>query len=98
MTAESAHILLEGAPANINLDKVTNDLVRDQSKASLDVHHAHLWSLDGRRSMMTLHARIGTSAGPDVVSRIKARLQETHGIDHATVEVELEDCAGADCA
>jgi cobalt-zinc-cadmium efflux system protein len=49
--------------------------------------------------MMTLHARIaGGASGPDVVMRIKQRLRETHGVGHATVEIEGDDCAGGgDC-
>lgn len=98
LTVESAHILLEGAPRNLHLDDVVRD-VRDHVDGVVDIHHAHLWSLDGRRSMITLHARIddGTS-GPSVVMLIKARLQTQHGIDHATIEIEGEDCADADCA
>ncbi len=97
VTAQSAHILLEGAPGNINLDKVTHDIV-DHVEGVLDVHHAHLWSLDGRRSMMTLHARIADSAqGPAIIARIKTRLHDVHGIGHATVEIEGDDCAGAEC-
>ena len=58
-----------------------------------------VWSLDGRRSMMTLHARIKeTASGPEVIARIKARLSEAHGIAHATVEIETDACAGAECA
>lgn len=97
LTFESAHILLEGAPRDVDLDAVTHDL-SDAIEGVLDIHHAHLWSLDGRRSMMTLHARIREDAsGPDVVARIKARLREAHRIDHATIEIEGADCAGADC-
>lgn len=99
LTAESAHILLEGAPRNINLDDVTKDLSAHVEGVS-DIHHAHLWSLDGRRSMITLHARIRPDiARPQVVERMKARLSEKHGIGHATIEVEIEgeDCAGGDC-
>jgi cobalt-zinc-cadmium efflux system protein len=98
VTSESAHILLEGAPHHVDLDAVTQDLA-DNIEGVADIHHAHLWSLDGRRSMMTLHARIRDEAsGPNVVARIKLRLRERHGIGHATVEIEGEDCAGAgDC-
>ncbi len=100
LTAESAHILLEGAPRNISLDDVTKDLAEHVEGVS-DIHHAHLWSLDGRRSMITLHVRIRQDvARPAVVAKLKARLNETHGIGHATIEVEAEgeDCAGGDCA
>ena len=99
LTAESAHILLEGAPRNISLDKVTTDLATHVEGVT-DIHHAHLWSLDGRRSMITLHVRIRQDvARPVVVEKLKARLNATHGIGHATVEVEVEgeDCAGGDC-
>lgn len=97
VTAQSAHILLEGAPQGIDLHHVIHDLT-DHVDGVTDIHHAHLWSLDGRRSMMTLHARIKeTAAGPDVITRIKARLSEVHGIGHATVEIETDACAGAEC-
>ena len=97
LTFESAHILLEGAPHNLDLDKVTHDL--EHIEGVVDIHHAHLWSLDGRRSMMTMHARIkDTAAGPAVVARIKALLHDRYDIDHATIEIEGEDCADADCA
>lgn len=97
VTSESAHILLEGAPQHVDLDAVTHDLA-DHVDGVLDIHHAHLWSLDGRRSMMTLHAKVANEmAGPGVVARIKARLREKHEIDHATVEIEVEACAEGDC-
>ena len=98
VTAQSAHILLEGAPAGVDLHHVIHDL-SDHVEGVTDIHHAHLWSLDGRRSMMTLHARIReTASGPEVIARIKARLSEVHGIGHATVEIETDACAGAACA
>jgi len=98
VTAQSAHILLEGAPAGVDLHHVIHDLT-DHVEGVSDIHHAHLWSLDGRRSIMTLHARIReTASGPEVIARIKARLSEVHGIGHATVEIETDACAGAACA
>lgn len=98
LTAESGHILLEGAPSHVDLDAVTRDLA-DHIEGVVDIHHAHLWSLDGQRSMMTLHARVAeAAAGPGVVARIKERLRDKHGIGHATIEIEGEDCAGGDCA
>lgn len=98
LTRESAHILLEGAPNDLDLDAVTHDLT-DAVEGVVDIHHAHLWSLDGRRSMMTLHAKVASEAsGPGVVARIKARLLEKHRIGHATIEIEVENCAGgSDC-
>lgn len=97
LTSESAHILLEGAPAHVDLEAVTTDLAK-HVEGVVNIHHAHLWSLDGRRLMMTLHARVAEGvSGPGAVSRIKLRLREKHGIGHATIEIEGEACAGGDC-
>jgi cobalt-zinc-cadmium efflux system protein len=65
-----------------------------------DIHHAHLWSLDGKRSMITLHARIRQDVARHVVvEKLKARLDELHDIGHATIEIEIEgeDCTSGDC-
>lgn len=95
---ESGHILLEGAPAHLDLDAISHDL-EDHIDGVLDIHHAHAWSLDEARPMMTLHARVAETAnGPAIVSAIKTRLHEVHKVGHVTVEIETGDCASADCA
>jgi len=95
---ESGHILLEGAPAHLDLAAISHDL-EDHIDGVLDIHHAHAWSLDEARPMMTLHARIvETANGPAIVAAIKTRLHEVHKVGHVTVEVETGDCASADCA
>jgi cobalt-zinc-cadmium efflux system protein len=85
---ESGLILLEGAPPHINRNDVANDLVGNVAGIS-DVHHMHVWSLDGRRLMATLHVRLAAGADAETsIGAIKARLREEHGIGHATVEIE----------
>lgn len=97
ITRDSGHVLLEGAPVHIDVDSVVRDLGASIAGVE-DVHHAHVWSLDGRRPMMTLHARIAVDANPaNVTSAIKARLRDHHGVDHATVEIEAGDCPGHAC-
>jgi cobalt-zinc-cadmium efflux system protein len=95
---DAGHVLLEGAPSSVDVRAVSQDLVQNVAGV-LDVHHAHAWSLDGRRPMMTLHARVAEEARADaVLARIKERLLSRHGIDHATVEIEQGDCPGHACA
>jgi cobalt-zinc-cadmium efflux system protein len=97
LVKDSGHVLLEGAPASIDVTAITQDL-SEHVEGVLDVHHAHAWSLDGRKALMTMHARIAEDAsGPDVVSRIKARLMRKHGVDHATIEIERETCLDGNC-
>jgi len=90
---DSGLILLEGTPPHINRNDVANDLVRNVEGIS-DVHHMHVWSLDGRRLMATLHVRLAAGADAETsIGAIKTRLSEEHGIGHATVEIET----GAAC-
>lgn len=85
---ESGLILLEAAPAHIDRNAVAADLVAN-AEGVTDIHHMHVWTLDGRQLMATLHARLKPAADAEQSIRaIKARLSEAHGIHHATVEVE----------
>ena len=98
LISESGHILLEGAPSQVAVGTISRDLV-DAVDDVLDIHHAHVWSLDGVAPLMTLHARVSEGTdGPAVVSLIKHRLSEVHGVQHATVEIETDVCAGSDCS
>jgi cobalt-zinc-cadmium efflux system protein len=92
---ESGDILLEGAPAHLDTREIALDL-REFVDAVDDVHHVHAWSIVQERPMITLHARVRAPAAVDeVTAAIKARLHDRFGVDHATVEVELERCADA---
>ena len=93
---EAAHVLLEGVPPSIDRDAVASDLVENVAGVR-EVHHMHVWSLDGTSTMATLHARISQEVDPyDTVLAIKKRLTEKHGIGHATVEPEFTHCADGD--
>lgn len=97
VTRDSGHILLEGAPADFEVARVSADLA-SHVDGVLDIHHAHAWSLDGQRPMVTLHARVADNADAATVTKaIKARLQARHGVDHATVEIEQGECPGHTC-
>jgi len=92
---ESGHILLEGAPEGLDSRQITEDIKLHVNGVS-DVHHVHAWSINENRPMITLHARLSDRHAPDaVVAAIKTRLHDHFGIDHATVEIEFDDCADA---
>lgn len=96
LVKESGHILLEGAPGHVDIDAISRDLT-ENVPGVVNVHHAHAWSIDEQQPMMTMHARIIDGAsGPAIVQLIKKRLQDKHGVGHATVEIETAE-SGADC-
>jgi cobalt-zinc-cadmium efflux system protein len=98
VVADAGHILLEGAPQEVDTRAIGPDLVANVT--GLDsVHHLHVWSITQSRRMVTLHACIGeTSDSDQLVKNIKARLESAFGLDHATIEIERGDCADAPAA
>jgi cobalt-zinc-cadmium efflux system protein len=90
---EAAHVLLEGVPAQLDRDGIAADLTQSV-KGVREVHHMHVWSIDGVKTMATLHACLNEGTDPGgAVSAIKARLATRHGIEHVTVEPEYGHCA-----
>jgi cobalt-zinc-cadmium efflux system protein len=89
----AAHVLLEGAPPALDRTAIIGDIVANVSGVR-EVHHMHLWSLDGIETMATLHACLtdGTDANR-AVRAVKERLATKFRILHATVEPEFGQCA-----
>ncbi len=95
VAAEAGHILLEGAPAELDARNIGPDLVANVQGVE-GVHHVHVWSITQERRMVTLHACIGEARDSDLlVKGIKERLKARFGLDHATIEIERGDCADA---
>ena len=89
------HILLEGAPDDVDIREVQKD-IEAAIPAVESVHHVHAWCLSENRRLMTLHARVSESAPPEkVAAAIKARLKQCFGVVHATIEIEHSECADA---
>jgi len=96
VVAEAGHILLEGAPGELDTRAIGPDLVANV-KGVEGIHHVHVWSITQSRRMVTLHACIGERQNSDQAVRdIKARLKECFGLDHATIEIERGVCADAE--
>lgn len=89
----AAHVLLEGVPPSLDRDLIARDLAVTV-KGVREVHHMHIWSIDGSSNMATLHACLDEGIDAhQAVSTIKKRLASEHGISHATVEPEFGQCA-----
>jgi cobalt-zinc-cadmium efflux system protein len=88
----SSHILLEGVPEGVHTEDIraalaANPVVRE-------VHHVHVWQIASGSRMATLHARLCEGADTQAgLIAIKRELRERFAIDHATVEIELGECA-----
>jgi len=88
----SAHILLEGTPANLDLNVLRADL-KTALPAVAEVHHVHAWSLTEEQPLVTLHVRCTPGADPQsIIPAVNRRLKDRFGITHSTIQVDPGDC------
>lgn len=80
-------ILLEKTPNEVAVDDIKNHLMKIEG--ILDVHHIHIWSMDGQTNYATMH--IKTNGDPHEIKHAVREELEEHGIAHATLELESED-------
>lgn len=94
---ESANILLEAAPKDVDVRNVKETLLRDVPGIR-DVHDIHIWVITGHLYAATLHAFLEDMSIKEsacVVARIQEVLRGKFSITHATIQIEaLEgDCS-----
>ncbi len=93
--SEAVGLFLEKTPHGIDVGALTAHLCDIQGVA--DVHHVHIWSMDGYAHYATMHIVTDADAH-DVKRAVREELSE-HGIVHATLELEAtaEECHEHDC-
>ena len=92
---EVLDLLLEKVPAGVDVAQIKAHIERIDG--ILDVHHIHLWSLDGDNHMATVH--IVTDGDPhEIKAAVREELRE-HGVGHVTIEIETggEHCHETQC-
>jgi cobalt-zinc-cadmium efflux system protein len=66
----------------------------------VDIHHLHVWAISTSQNALTAHLLIEPNLSQPDVQQIKDKLKhslEHMGIQHATLETEVEDCLAKDC-
>jgi len=92
---EALDLFLEKTPKNVSIAEIKEHLLN--VKGVIDIHHIHVWSLDGIRNFATMH--IVTNENPlEIKALVRQELSE-HGITHVTLELEKEDetCQQTEC-
>ncbi len=85
-------VFLQGTPEDVDLPALEAEL--REIEGISDLHHTHVWSMDGIRHVLTTHAVIAANAGKEDQLRIKEAVQAVVarcGIAHSTVELEYAD-------
>lgn len=89
-------VFLEKTPSNISIPQLEKSLLT--IKGIENVHHIHVWSMDGYHNYATMHV-VSTAKDPcKIKSHIRSALQKYH-INHTTIELEApgEACTEHDC-
>ena len=84
--AEAVDLFLEKTPRGVDLEELRSHI--GEIDGVLDVHHIHVWSMDGQANYATMHV-VATGDHHRVKEAVREELLE-HGIVHATLELEAE--------
>ena len=78
------YLFLEKTPNDINIEKIKEDLLK--IKNIIDVHHIHIWSIDGYNNYATMHI-VSDDDSIKVKQEVRNKLKE-YKISHVTIEIE----------
>lgn len=80
-------LFLEKVPSDLSIDEIKKHLL--EIKDVLNVHHIHIWSIDGYNNFATIHVVVKKNS-KIIKDKIREELME-HGISHVTIELETEN-------
>lgn len=84
---ESFHILMEGTPANLEMDKVKSSLLKIPEVA--EVHDMHIWSITSGMPMLSCHMVIeGEGVHDTILHHAQSILHDDFEIEHSTIQIE----------
>lgn len=88
-------IFLIKTPKNLDIDKLSEHI--KSIDGVIDVHHIHVWTLDGEINCATLHLVVN-ELNSSVKNQVKKEMKE-HDISHVVIEMEsdIENCEEKIC-
>ena len=94
------NIFMEKVPKNVKIDEIKKDI--EENENIDNVHHIHIWSMDGVNNYMTAHIHLNKVLSEEEIIKtkndVKNKLMEDK-INHITLEVEYfnERCDSSKC-
>ena len=86
---EAVNLLMEGAPADVDVSAVTAEITRTPHVTS--VHDLHVWALSSESTALSMHVVVDDVSLGDaehIVRDVEHRLCDRFGIGHTTIQVE----------
>jgi cobalt-zinc-cadmium efflux system protein len=86
---EPVDVLMEAAPAGVDVDGVGAEICREDGVRS--VHDLHVWTVTSGFGAIAAHVVVAQGADRDLIRRrLELILRETYGIEHTTLQMEEE--------
>ena len=90
LLSDSLRLAVDGIPDGVDLKEIEQMLVAEEHVKA--THHIHVWAISTTETALTAHVVVDDlSHWHHVSEHLKHELEE-HGITHATLEPETEDC------
>ena len=87
-------LFLEKTPEDVDIEELKEHLLK--LKGVDDIHHIHIWSIDGYNNYATMHIVTKEKNIKQLKNKIREELEE-HNICHAILETEDEACDEKEC-
>lgn len=93
---EILDLFLEKTPKNISIEEINHHI--SEIKGVIDVHHIHIWSMDGVTNYSTMHIVTEDKNTKELKNKIREEMNEL-GISHTTIEIEdkNDNCDEKEC-
>ncbi|ALV33514.1 cation diffusion facilitator family transporter [Streptomyces sp. CdTB01] len=87
LVRESGRIFLEAAPPGLDPDAIGDELATQPSV--VEIHDLHVWAITSGQPALSAHVLVEPGGDCHAVRRgLQQLLRETHGISHATLQVD----------
>jgi cobalt-zinc-cadmium efflux system protein len=89
---QTARLFLQATPENVNMSLLQRRIM--ELEAVQNVHHMHIWSLDGEHHVLTAHVVVTEDTSKEDASRLKRQLAQeikSENMEHLTIEIEYGD-------
>ena len=91
LVRDSTNILLEATPRQMQLETIAKAIRSVEGVKG--VHDLHVWTITSGLYALSGHITVDTdsiSQGSTIVEKIEAKLKESFGIEHVTLQIEAE--------
>lgn len=89
-------LFLTKVPSGVNVSELSKHILEIDGVE--DVHHVHVWSMDGVNNYATMHIVSNKKDISKIKKSIREELEE-HGINHVTIEIDnnKDECSDKEC-